>query len=694
MSKAIQVQGGQPIKVRLGKLFISKYNVRQPSNHFDSDGEPTAELGETLEELADNIAAMGLLQGLVVHKDFNAKKRHTGRFGVCAGGRRLRALLINRARGLISDDAEIDCIEIDVDQATLASLSENNQRKDMHPVEEFLAFQKLQGEGRSIEDIAAAFRLTPLVVKRRLRLANVAPELLEGCRRGDVELDQLMALAVVEDQEQQKLVWSSTPEHQRTASRLRHLLTNGMVPTSKSGLLSFVGLEAYQEAGGEILQDLFDDNGGGLIANQPLLATLARDKLETLKDGIKAEGWGWVDVWPDFTQADKCQFGISVLSKREPTAEEQQQIEALETEIEALNDKLEAVYDKDESDEDSEEDAKTIADLEAVIQEKESALDVLNGGLEYWSDEVKGVSGVVLTVVNGQVVHHRGLIRPEDATLARKVNAKAMAGSAAGAGQDQSVGLNAAGTHSPDVQEEKGLSARLRQRLTARKTAALQHVVSQNVHLGLAALANAMVGVLGHGGGYQRRVLQITAQACDREVEQAADELQSVAHWADLNTKRKAWSERLPQDGSRLAYLASLPLEELTELLALCAALTINVTSSQGSASKEERHLEQLAGLDMSQWWEPTRESFFGHVPKALIAQTLVECGMAQDALQVSKLSKAEAVERAQEVLKGRGWVPELLRMQDPSTMAESADIDDDADDEAHVGVEEDAALA
>ena len=64
----------------------------------------------------------------------------------------------------------------------------------MHPADQFEAFAALVAEGRPIEDIAADFSVTPLVVQRRLetgeRLAAPDGGLSGRCR----EPDQLMAL--------------------------------------------------------------------------------------------------------------------------------------------------------------------------------------------------------------------------------------------------------------------------------------------------------------------------------------------------------------------------------------------------------------------------------------------------------------------------------------------------------------------
>ena len=69
--------------------------------------------------------------------------------------------------------------------ARTVSLTENVQREAMHPADQFEAFASLVAEGRPVEDIAADFGVTPLVVQRRLKLANVSPRLLAEYRDDD-----------------------------------------------------------------------------------------------------------------------------------------------------------------------------------------------------------------------------------------------------------------------------------------------------------------------------------------------------------------------------------------------------------------------------------------------------------------------------------------------------------------------------
>src|SRR3546814_8000927 len=80
-------------------------------------------------------------------------------------------------------------------------------------------------EGRPIEDIAADFGVSPLVVQRRLKLANVSPRLLTDYRAGAATLEQLMALTITDDHTAQETAFYGAPEWQRSPSALRGRLT-------------------------------------------------------------------------------------------------------------------------------------------------------------------------------------------------------------------------------------------------------------------------------------------------------------------------------------------------------------------------------------------------------------------------------------------------------------------------------------
>jgi len=167
--------------IALSRLRLSRRDVRKTAVPVDA--------------LAESIARVGLLQNLIVVPVLGQDDL----FEVVAGGRRWAALRLLAKHKRIARDQTIPCLVVPDDSAVTVSLTENVQRQDMHPADQFEAFLALVNEGRPVEDIAADFGVTPLVVQRRLRLARVSPRLLADYRQGGVTLEQLMALTLTDD---------------------------------------------------------------------------------------------------------------------------------------------------------------------------------------------------------------------------------------------------------------------------------------------------------------------------------------------------------------------------------------------------------------------------------------------------------------------------------------------------------------
>ncbi len=163
----------------------------------------------SIAELAASIKESGVLQNLIVVQ--GAK----GRYEVCAGGRRLEALTLLVNCGDIAENYPVPVLIVPDDKALIASLAENCFHTPMHPADEYLAFAKLIGQGKSVEDVAAAFGVTPLVIKRRMKLASVSPKLMTLFRQEQIGLDCLMVLASVDDHQKQDQTWAALPSWNR-----------------------------------------------------------------------------------------------------------------------------------------------------------------------------------------------------------------------------------------------------------------------------------------------------------------------------------------------------------------------------------------------------------------------------------------------------------------------------------------------
>jgi len=203
----ITVPAHNLIIVPLSSLRPSKRNVRKTA-------------GASITALAASIARVGLLQNLTVILAGDGEHHD-----VVAGDRRLAALKLLAKQRRIAKDHPVQCLLVPDASARTASLTENVLREAMHPADQFEAFAALIAEGRPIEDIAADFGVTPLVVQRRLKLANVSPRLMVDYRADAVTLDQLTALAITDDHAAQEAAFYDAPDWQRSPSALRERLT-------------------------------------------------------------------------------------------------------------------------------------------------------------------------------------------------------------------------------------------------------------------------------------------------------------------------------------------------------------------------------------------------------------------------------------------------------------------------------------
>lgn len=262
---------------------------------------------------------------------------------------------------------------------------------------------------------------------------------------------------------------------------------------------------------------------------------------------------------------------------------------------------------------------------------------------------------------------HRGLVRPADRRTAARVQAQAEAqaqvrstpagvGAGTGAGSGEAAG---------DGNAQRPLSESLVRRLTAHRTVALQCLLAGNPQVALAALAHNLVQrVLDNETRYRTTsALDLSAQRCTGQLDAATEStVQTTRAWQKLQEQQQAWRDRIPSaDDNLLGWLLRLPANDLCELLALCIALTVNAVQSRDEAHRADP-LAAALGLDMADWWEPTAEEYLSCVPKALVAAAVEDAGAKEEAVVIAELKKGEAVARAEAALRGRRWLPAVLR--------------------------------
>ena len=310
--------------IPFNRLVLSQANVRR------------IKAGISIEELAEDIAHRTLLQSIIVRPILDDKGAETGMFEVPAGGRRFRALELLVKQKRLARNAPIPCVVRTEGLAEEDSLAENLQRAPLHPLDQFRAFLTLREKGRSEEEIAAAFFVSVAVVRQRLRLAAVSPKLLDVYAEDGMTLDQLMGFTVNPDHARQEQVWEALQRsYTKEPHQIRRMLTEGAVRASDKRA-QFVGVEAYEDAGGVILRDLFNADDGGWLQDPALLDRLVTEKLDREADTIRAEGWKWVEVSPDFPYGHTYDLRRLIGEQRPLTEGEIAAHDALRAELDKL----------------------------------------------------------------------------------------------------------------------------------------------------------------------------------------------------------------------------------------------------------------------------------------------------------------------------------------------------------------------
>ncbi len=141
---------------------------------------------ESLEVLADSIAAYGVLQPIIVRQNPVAD----GTYEIIAGERRWRA---SKMAGL----TEIPAVIFDGDElkAAQVALIENVQREDLNPVEEAMGYGALIDKfGLTQEQVAKQVGKSRPAIANMLRLLDLPEEVLIMLRDGDITAGHARAL--------------------------------------------------------------------------------------------------------------------------------------------------------------------------------------------------------------------------------------------------------------------------------------------------------------------------------------------------------------------------------------------------------------------------------------------------------------------------------------------------------------------
>ncbi|SHJ40135.1 ParB/RepB/Spo0J family partition protein [Paraburkholderia terricola] len=633
--------------------------------------------------LAANIRAKGLLQNLVVHEIKGSRGKHR-KYGVCAGQRREAALDLLFEQKHIGADYPVPVRIVSEGEALAISLIENSEREGLDPFDVLRAYRILAEEGRSVDYIAALFSASPITVKRRMKLANVSPKLLALLREDAITLDQLAALALADDQETQERLWFEANEWQRQPHYLRQAITRAEIDASRSRLVRFVGLAAYEAAGGYVRRDLFsDDENAGYIADADLLQRLVAQKLYAAAEEVRAEGWGWVETRVERDLLELNRYGKLQPVRRPYTEDEQCDIDALTAQRDELAEKLDALS---EDDENAYEEAERL-DLE--IERTNAAVTAIESRAVLWDTSQMAEAGAYVIVgPQGELTVERGLVRREN-------GAALGAAGATVTGMPAADAPNSADTRAPKVKPVH--SSKLCQRLTAHRAAAIHAELVAQPTVALAALLRHLIPqALPEHFGYTSApdYLTLSGQNNHDRLLQAADDLPGSQAWNAIEAQRARWIEELPAKRSDLLpwLIQQDPGTTLLDLLAFCTGTVLD-----GIAGEEKplaiNALADALNLDMTTYWKPTRATYFDHVSKARVAEVVSAAVSPKVAADLTKMKKADAAAAAELRLANVAWLPEILTDRETPAMPSWA-VCEGNEDEDDAGTGEDGNVA
>ncbi|KGC09217.1 parB-like nuclease domain protein [Burkholderia gladioli] len=655
-------QAGEERLIPLKRLVASPFNVRRRKR-------------TGIAALANNIAAVGLLQNLVVHPmKVGAKRAQT--FGVAAGETRRLALLELVERGLTAPDAEVRCLVVSAEAAVLISTSENEMREPMHPADQCEAYRVLVDAGRTIAEIALTYGTSETLVRQRLKLARVSPKLVDLFREDQIRLDQMQALALSDSHAEQERVWFEAKPHDRDAHTIRRKLVAGERDFRSNRVARFVGMDAYEAAGGFVRRDLFSHDGAAWYTDQALMERVAAEQLADIAAKVQADGWDWVEVVPVFDYTAQASFLRVVPTVVEPSAEQRQEMEAIQARLDAI----EAEQQADDTDDDAYE----------RLEEEATALAVRHAAIEdslavYTPLQMAGAGAIVTIDHDGTLEILRGWTRrgdPASRGEGESTGGDDMEDSSAPQRPHTGSGAPA----SPDAPDTKGPHSRaLTLRLNARRTASAGMALARNPHIALAALVHRFL-ITDYAPGSGGSAIDIQLHNHTGEIERNAPELADDLPYRLANEQRAAWAGTVPHDtDALLAWCVDQTDERLMLILAQYVGASVDSITGDEDAHSVNALISAL-NLDLADDWKATRASYFDHVPKARIAEVVTAAVSPTEGMRLLKLKKAEAAAEAERLVSATRWLPEHFALAEtrPKTLwrlaGASPDRDDDGD--------------
>jgi ParB family chromosome partitioning protein len=612
---------------------------------------------DEIESLAVTIKAVGILQNLIV---INLPD---GRRGVVGGRGRMTATALLVEQGFITADQPFVPVKaIPVELANDASYIENVQRKAMHPAEQLISFRTRAERGQTPAQIADLLGYSVRHVERTLKLANLAPELIQELARDAITLEQCQALSLTDSHEHQMEIWRSAKsqygDQSPSTGFLRSKIVNDSM-TTDAPLFRFIGLDAYKAEGGVLRQDLFTEENTGWADNH-LVRKIALEKLEREAQRLQQEeGWGWslarIERVSEYHPDNKT--WCFMMPDPDFTPDEQVRYEILSDAVDATDN-----YD-DEN------------DLQQQLEDLEAA--AVNRQL---TPEFKAGLGVAVSVnrATGELEIQRALGKVE-------MTSTAAANTASGNTATNDSEQNGVITMRPPVQRADSYAVTLVEALSSERTLAVQAVLASTPGVAIALLTWKFCREVFDGEwcsnvqdplriNLHQQTLVLRSDAPSGLEGKASQALLALQH--ELQATLPAnWKQDF-------TWLLNWSDEDVQKLLAFCVATAVDGVQKRANSRTDSSPLETLEtalDIDLYDWWQPTSGNYFRNITKDQISEAVHDAGFSGRARDLMKLKKADAAELAEDTLADTRWVPDWMTRPQATKAEDSTDATDTA---------------
>ena len=624
--------------IPLCRLALAPENVRKT---------PSDEAAQA--QLLASIKAHGLLKNLVARPDA-PDADGVERFAVVAGGRRLAALQALAENGTLHADHPVPCKIAANGNAQELSLAENVSYLPMHPADQVVAFSELARTGATVAAIAARFGVSERLVEQRLRLGNAAPELLDAYRAEAIDLETLKAFAVTTDHDRQLGVWEqvSSQGYRPTAWQVKRMLTEERVPAG-TAIARFVGVAAYEAAGGPVLRDLFaDEHENGVWLEDPaLLNDLAVTKLTAAADEL-ATRWKWAEAALEVDWSATARYGRIHPVPSEETDAESAEIERLTT----RHDEIATMEEHEWTDE-------LVAEAEAIETRLHAIGDEVDARASFRAEDF-AMAGCIATVGrDGTLQVIEGLVKPEDMPKETGTAADAQNVDARNDGApDSGSRVNGPAVTTPatppvdpraKARVDAGVGIGLADDLRAIRTALVKAHLANDFEAAFDLVVFQMVrAVFARGYTASWHTLDIVFnETADRPTNRTNDD--DFASWSPGEAILADWSH-LPfewmegeDDAACFAALARLPRADKEKLFAAAVARTVKgQLAFEHDARPELEATVARLDIDFARHVRPTAAMLWSRIRKSRILDIARETLGAAWASTRAKYKKAD----------------------------------------------------